>query len=110
MNNISTKKIQTFVTSLLESELQDMMVVIASSSNFLQVEKADLQLLRPAAMALDSFEALHILAASTISVRLELVQQEQAMAGSTLDPPIDFERQSLAPAWNLAASSEHIEM
>ena len=57
-----------------------MMVVMAASSNFRHLPKAFLHFLRAAVMAVASVEALQTFAASTISLRLELVQQEQASA------------------------------
>ena len=71
-------RVVTFSVSLPVSELQDMMVVMAASSNFRHLPKAFLHFLRAAVMAVASVEALQTFAASTISLRLELVQQEQA--------------------------------
>ena len=69
-----------FSVSFPVSELQDIMVVMAASSNFRHFPKACLHFLRAAVMAVASDEALQTLAASTVSLRLELVQQEQASA------------------------------
>ena len=55
-------------------------LAMATSSNFRHVPKVFLHFLRAAVMAVASVEALQTLAASTISLRLELVQQEQASA------------------------------
>ena len=71
-------RVVTFSVSLPVSELQDIMVVMAASSNFRHLPKAFLHFLRAAVMAVASVEALQTFAASTISLRLELVQQEQA--------------------------------
>ena len=71
-------RVVTFSVSLPVSELQDMMVVMAASSNFRHLPKAFLHFLRAAVMAVASVEALQTFAASTISLRLELVQHEQA--------------------------------
>jgi len=93
--------------SLVDEEEQVEMREPASSSNFLQVLKAEVQFFRAAAMALASVDALQLFMALTVVLRESAVQHAQARAEVVLLAPKDFIKQDSAAVLKVFVRLSH---
>ena len=105
MEALLAARLAAFLVSLLESLAQDMMAVLAASSNFLHFPKAVVHFFRAAVMAEDYLLALQSLRVAAVMLSISPVQQEQASLVLVLPPPTDLPRQTVASLVKLSTSS-----